>query len=68
MTDADRLAREAIKAVAGLHTMNKMAARRNWHCRHCLTMWPCPTFHFIEEAWTAIRAEEGEVTTDGTLT
>jgi hypothetical protein len=64
---ANRLAREAIKQIADLHTVKQMAAKMNWHCRHCLTMWPCPTISLLSEAEEAINEAE-EVTTDGTLT
>lgn len=57
---ANRLAREAIKAVSGLHTVKRMAAARNWHCSHCLTLWPCPTVSLLQDAEEAIGEAEEE--------
>ena len=57
---ANRLAREAIKDIADLHTVKRMAAKMNWHCRHCLTMWPCPTVSLLQDAEEAINLAEEE--------
>ena len=57
---ANRLAREAIKQIAALHKVKRMAAERNWHCRHCLTMWPCPTVSLLQDAEEAISEAEEE--------
>jgi hypothetical protein len=57
---ANRLARESIKAIAGLHKVKRMAAARNWHCQHCLTMWPCPTVSLMQDAEEAINEAEEE--------
>ena len=59
---ANRLAREAIKQVSALHTVKRMAAARNWHCSHCLTLWPCPTVVLIQDAEEAISEAEEEAT------
>lgn len=57
---ANRLARESIKAIASLHKVKRMAAARNWHCQHCLTMWPCPTISLMQDAEEAISEAEEE--------
>lgn len=57
---ANRLAREAVKAVARLHKVAKMAAKRNWHCSHCLGAWPCLTVSAIADAEEAINEAEEE--------
>ena len=62
---ANRLAREAIKQIAGLHKVKRMAAERNWHCVHCLTMWPCPTVSMLQDAEEAIS--EAEAAADPTV-
>ena len=53
---ANRLARESIKAIASLHKVKRMAAARNWHCQHCLTMWPCPTISLSTSPLRAPKA------------
>ena len=62
---ANRLAREAIKQIAGLHKVKRMAAARNWHCQHCLTLWPCPTISILSDAEEAIK--EAEEAADDTV-
>jgi len=62
---ANRLSREAIKAIAGLHKVKRMAAARNWHCQHCLTLWPCPTISILQDAEEAIN--EAEEAADDTV-
>lgn len=61
---ANRLSREAIKAITGLHKVKRMSAQRNWHCQHCLTMWPCPTISIVMDAEDAISAAEEEAEED----
>jgi hypothetical protein len=55
---ANTLAREAIKAVAELHAVRKMASPRNWHCSEDLQPWPCATVTIISEAEEAISEAE----------
>ena len=57
---ANRLSREAIKQIASLHKVKRMAAVRNWHCQHCLTLWPCPTVSLLQDAEEAISVAEEE--------
>lgn len=57
---ANRLARQAIKEIASMHKVKRMAAKMNWHCQHCLTLWPCPTVSILQDAEEAINEAEAE--------
>lgn len=58
---ANRLARQAIKEIAGLHKVKRnVTIQRNWVCQHCLTIWPCPTVSILQDAEEAISEAEEE--------